>query len=139
MPVLQISLSLEHALEHFSKIIDLLGENAINVIGFSVGNADSVRFVANDPEKAAEVLKTQGYRAKLKPVLAVEAPNHPGGLNAILRPLNAAGIKVNYLYTCLTRGGDHALLIVDVDKTEKAISALRENWVHLLDDELYSM
>ena len=34
---------------------------------------------------------------------------------------------------------EYSLVRVVVDKTEKAISALRENWVHLLDDELYSM
>ena len=68
----------------------------------------------------------------------MEAPKHPGGLNAILRPLKAADINVNYLYTCLTRG-DSTVLIVDVNKMEEARAALRQNWVNILDEELYSM
>jgi len=39
----------------------------------------SVRFIASDPEKAANVLKSHGFSIKTTEVLAVEAPNHPGG------------------------------------------------------------
>lgn len=141
MPVRQISLSLDNTPGQFSTVIDFLGENGINVIAVSVADAtdvSAVRFVANDPDKAINVLKSHGYSAKLKEVLAVEAPKHPGGLNAILRPLKVANINVNYLYTCLTRG-DNTVLIVDVNRMEEAIKVLRKNWVHMLDEELYSM
>lgn len=141
MPVRQISLSLDNTPGQFSTVIDFLGENGINVIAVSVADAtdvSAVRFVANDPDKAINVLKSHGYSAKLKEVLAVEAPKHPGGLNAILRPLKVASINVNYLYTCLTRG-DNTVLIVDVSRMEEAIKVLRKNWVHMLDEELYSM
>jgi len=141
MPVRQISLSLDNTPGQFSTVIDFLGENGINVIAVSVADAtdvSAVRIVVNDPDKAIGVLKSHGYPVKLKDVLAVEAPKHPGGLNAILRPLKAANINVNYLYTCLTRG-DNTVLIVDVDKMEEAITVLRKNWVHILGDELYSM
>jgi hypothetical protein len=141
MSVRQISLSLENTPGQFSTVIDFLGENGINVIALSVADAadvSAVRFVANDPDKATAVLKSYGYSVKLKEVLAVEAPKHPGGLNAILRPLKTANINVNYLYTCFTRG-DNTVLIVDVDKMEQAIAVLRKNWVHIFDDELYAM
>jgi len=122
-------------------VIDFLGEDGINVIALSVADAadvSAVRFVASDPDKAISVLKSHGYSAKLKEVLAVEAPKHPGGLNAILRPLKAANINVNYLYTCMSRG-DNTVFVVDVDKMDEAITVLRKNWVNLLDEELYSM
>jgi len=141
MPVRQISLSLENTPGQFSTVIDFLGEDGINVIALSVADAadvSAVRFVASDPDKAISVLKSHGYSAKLKEVLAVEAPKHPGGLNAILRPLKAANINVNYLYTCMSRG-DNTIFIVDVDKMDEATTVLRKNWVNLLDEELYSM
>lgn len=141
MPVRQISVALENTPGQFSTVVDFLGENGINVIALSVADAadvSAVRFVANDPEKAIRVLESHGYSPTLKDVLAVEAPKHPGGLNAILRPLKAAGINVNYLYTCLTRG-DHVVLIVDVNRMDEAIAVLRKNWVHMLGEELYSM
>jgi hypothetical protein len=125
------------------EVIDagFLGENGINVIAVSVADAadvSAVRFVVNDPDKAVSILESHGYSVKLKEVLAVEAPKHPGGLNAILRPLKAANINVNYLYTSLTRG-DNAVLIVDVTNMEEAINVLKKNWVHMLDEELYSI
>lgn len=141
MAVRQISLSLDNTPGQFSTVIDFLAEHSINVIALSVADAadvSAVRFVANDPDKAIGVLKSHGYSVKPKEVLAVEAPKHPGGLNAILRPLKAANINVNYLYTCLTRA-DKTVLIVDVNNMEEAIAVLRKNWVHILDEELYSM
>jgi hypothetical protein len=71
-------------------------------------------------------------------VLAVEAPNHPGGLNAILKPLKDLSINVNYLYTCLGTG-EKTVLIVGVDKMEEATQVLRKNWVHMYDEELYTL
>jgi hypothetical protein len=71
-------------------------------------------------------------------VLAVEAPNHPGGLNAVLKPLKEVSINVNYLYTCLGTG-EKTVLIMGVDKMEEAIQVLKKNWVHMYDEELYKL
>lgn len=141
MPVKQISVSLENVPGKLSEMSDYLGENGINIIGISVADTtdiSAIRFVASDPEKAVNVLKTHGYSIKITEVLAVEAPNHPGGLNAVLKPLKEISINVNYLYTCLVRG-EKTVLIVGVDKMEEAIQVLRKNWVHMYDEELYKL
>jgi len=141
MPVKQISVSLENVPGKLSEMSDYLGENGINIIAVSVVDASDVsaiRFVASDPEKAANVLRTHGYSIKITEVLAVEAPNHPGGLNAVLKPLKEVSINVNYLYTCLGRG-EKTVLIVGVDQMEEAIQVLKKNWVHMYDDELYKL
>ncbi|MDO9122817.1 MAG: amino acid-binding protein [Deltaproteobacteria bacterium] len=141
MPVKQISVSLENVPGKLSEMSDYLGENGINIIGISVADSadiSGIRFVASDPGKAANVLKTHGYSIKITEVLAVEAPNHPGGLNAVLKPLKEISINVNYLYTCLVRG-EKTVLIVGVDKMEEAIQVLRKNWVHMYDEELYKL
>ncbi len=141
MPVKQISVSLENVPGKLSEMSDYLGENGINIIAISVADTadiSAIRFVASDPEKAANVLKTHGYPIKITEVLAVEAPNHPGGLNAVLKPLKEVSINVNYLYTCLGRG-ENTVLIVGVDKMEEAIQVLKKNWVHMYDEELYKL
>jgi hypothetical protein len=141
MPVKQISVSLENEPGKLSEMSEYLGENGINIIAVSVVDASDVsaiRFVASDPEKAANVLRTHGYSIKITDVLAVEAPNHPGGLNAVLKPLKEVSINVNYLYTCLGRG-EKTVLIVGVDKMEEAIQVLKKNWVHMYDQELYKL
>jgi hypothetical protein len=141
MPVKQISVSLENVPGKLSEVSDYLGENGINIIALSIADTadiSAVRFVANDPEKAINVLRSHGYSIKTTDVLAVEAPNHPGGLNAILKPLKEVSVNVSYLYTCLG-AGEKTVLIVGVDKMDEAIQVLRKNWVHMFDEELYTL
>ena len=141
MPVKQISVSLENVPGKLSEVSDYLGENGINIIALSIADTadiSAVRFVANDPQKAINVLRTHGYSIKTTDVLAVEAPNHPGGLNAILKPLKEVSVNVSYLYTCLG-AGEKTVLIVGVDKMDEAIQVLRKNWVHMFDEELYTL
>jgi hypothetical protein len=139
MPVKQISVSLENVPGKLSEVSDFLEANRINVLALSVADTadiSAVRFVANDPEKAVNVLKSHGYAVRLTEVLAVATPNHPGGLNAVLRPLKEQNINVLYLYTCLGTG-ENTVLIVGVDKMEEAIQVLKRNWVQMYDEELY--
>jgi len=139
MPVKQISVSLENVPGKLSEVSDFLEANRINVLALSVADTadiSAVRFVANDPEKAVNVLKSHGYAVRLTEVLAVATPNHPGGLNAVLRPLKEQNINVLYLYTCLGTG-ENTVLIVGVDKMEEAIQVLKKNWVQMYDEELY--
>lgn len=139
MPVKQISVSLENVPGKLSELSERLGENGINIIALSVADTadiSAVRFVANDPEKAVNILKSYGYSIKITDVLAVEAPNHPGGLNAVLKPLKDVHINVNYLYTCLGTG-EKSVLIMGVDRIEQAIEVLKKNWVHMYNEELY--
>ncbi len=141
MSVKQISVSLENIPGKLSEVSDYLGENGINIIALSVADTadiSAVRFVANDPEKAANILKSHGYSVRISEVLAVETPNHPGGLNAVLRPLKDVSINVSYLYTCLGTG-EKTVLIVGVDKMDEAVSVLKKNWVHMYDEDLYTL
>ena len=141
MPVKQISVSLENVPGKLSEVSDYLGENGINIIALSIADTadiSAIRFVANDPEKAINVLRSHGYSIKTTDVLAVEAPNHPGGLNAILKPLKEVSVNVSYLYTCLG-AGEKTVLIVGVDKMDEAIQVLRKNWVHMFDEDLYTL
>jgi hypothetical protein len=141
MPVKQLSVSLENVPGKLSEVSDYLGENGINIIALSVADTadiSAVRFVANDPEKASNVLRSHGYSVKITDVLAVETPNHPGGLNAVLKPLKDLSINVHYLYTCLGTG-EKTVLIVGVDKMGEAIQVLKKNWVHMFDEDLYGL
>jgi len=141
MSVKQISISLENVPGKFSEVIEYLGENGINVIALSVADTadiSAVRFVANDPEKAANVLRSHGYSVKITDVLAVEAPHHPGGLNAVLKPLKEAKININYLYTSLAKA-ENVVLIVGVDNMQEAVRVLKKNWVRMIDEDIYTI
>ena len=138
----QISISLENVPGILSNVSEIMGNEGVNIRAISVADTadiSTVRFVVDDPQKAINILKTNGYSVKETDVLAVETPDHPGGLNAVLRPLKNANINVHYLYPYLGRVSDQAIVILGVDKTEEAEKILKQNWVHTLGEEIYSL
>ena len=143
MCVQQILVSLENVPGKLLEVSECLGAEGINIRAISVADTSDVsivRIVADDPEKAANVLKSHGYSAKETDVIAVEVPDHPGGLQAVLKPLKQANINVLYLYPYLGRGQTgQAVVIVGVDQTEKAVQVLRKNWVHTFGSEIYAL
>ena len=142
MYVKQISVSLENVPGKLAEVSDYLGAEGVNIRAISVADTSdmsSVRFVADDPEKAANVLKSHGYPVKETDVIAVETPDHPGGLKAVLKPLKEANINVLYLYSFLGRASEQPITIVGVDRTKEAIEILKKNWVHTFGKEIYSL
>jgi len=134
--------SLENVPGALSRLSELLGREGVNIRAISVADTSdisTVRFVVDDPEKAKNIMKTNGYSPKETDVLAVETPDHPGGLNAVLKPLKNSGINVHYLYQHLGRMGGNAIVILGVDKTEEAQKVLQQNWVKTLGKEVYNI
>jgi len=143
MCVKQISISLENVPGKFLDVSECLGAEGINIRAISVADTSdvsTVRFVADDPEKSINVFKSQGYSIKETDVIAVEVPDHPGGLQAVLKPLKGASINVHYFYPYLGRGeSGQPIVIVGVDKTEEAVKVLKKNWVHTFGKEIYTL
>ena len=143
MCVKQISVSLDNVPSRLLDVSEHLGAEGINIRAISVADTSdvsTVRFVADDPVKTSNVLRSYGYSIKETDVIAVEVPDHPGGLRAILKPLREAKINVHYLYPYLGRGqSGQPIIIVGVDQTDRAIQVLSSNWVHTFGDEIYSL
>ena len=143
MSVIQISVSLENVPGKFLEISEILRAERINIRAISVADTadiSTVRFVADNMKKTVAVLTSNGYVVKETAVLAVEVPDHPGGLQAVLKPLKAANINVTYFYPYLGRGDSgQPIVIIGVDKTEEAIVVLKKNWVHVFGEEIYSL
>jgi len=139
--VTQIDLSMKNEPGALSQVSDLLGANGINIIAFYVfteKETGKLHFVANDPEKARNILKTAGYDIDTKEVIACETPNHPGGMNAVLKPLRAANINVDTIYPCIGTK-DITVLVLGISPIEKALQILEDNWIRTLGEELYHM
>jgi hypothetical protein len=143
MFVKQISVTLENVPGKLMDVSERLGIEGINIRAISVADTadiSTVRFVTDDPTKTINVLRTHGYYVKETDVIAVEVPDHPGGLQAVLKPLRTANINVLYLYPYLGRGeSGQPIVIVGVDKTEEAVKVLKRNWVRTFDKEIYAL
>jgi len=143
MSVIQISLVLDNTPGKFLEVSEFLGTEGINIRAISVADTadlSTIRFVTDNPQKTINVLTSRGCTVKQTEVLAVEVPDHPGGLQAILKPLKASGINVHYLYPHLGRGDSkQPVIIIGVDRTEEASKVLSGNWVHVFGKEIYSL
>lgn len=143
MSVKQVSLSLENMPGKFLAVSEYLRVEGINIRAISVADTSdisTVRFVTDDPQKTERVLKSHKFSIKETDVIAVEVPDHPGGLLAILKPLKTANINVLYLYPFLGRGeSGQPIVILGVDRTEEAMNVLKQNWVHTFGDEIYAL
>ena len=143
MCITQISVSLENVPGKFLEVSDILRAERINIRAISVADTadiSTVRFVTDNIEKTVQILRSNGYSVKETNVLAVEVPDHPGGLQAVLKPLDKAKINVHYFYPHLGRGeSGQPIVIIGVDKSEEAIEVLKNNWVHIFGKEIYSL
>ncbi|HPD50752.1 MAG TPA: hypothetical protein PLM84_10080, partial [Smithellaceae bacterium] len=126
----------------FARLTHILDSEDIStkaVSAASTAKDSTVRLVVNDPDRAAAVLKSFNFNFEVTPVLAAEVPLHTGGMNAILKPLAKGDINIHYLYTTINRIGKETIVILGVDKPEEARKILAENWISLIDEEIYSI
>jgi hypothetical protein len=141
-PIKQISIILENSPGALSKVSDILGKEGINIGAISLAETTEssvIRLITDNPAKTEQILLSNGYTTRSSEVIAIETPDHPGGLNAVLKPLAAAGINVHYLYPFLRRFEDNAILIFRVSDTAKAIEVLKDNYIAIVDDTIYSL
>ena len=142
MALVQISVVLPNKPGRLSRVSELLGREGVNIRAITVvesSDFSSVRMMVDDPKKGANVLKAAGYELEENEVVAVEIPDQPGGLNAILKPLREAEVNVQYLYPYIGRLGKDPIMVLGVDNVLKAKQVLEKNWIRLLGEEIYSL
>jgi hypothetical protein len=140
----ELAVELRNAPGALSDVVELLSSTGINILGLSAkveGDIGIAGLVVNDPSRAVNVLETAGYKVTLRDILAVEAPNHPGALNAILKPLKMAAVNIENIY--FLRGsmvmGAGQILAIEVNDCGQAYKALSEEWIRILGEEVYNL
>lgn len=101
MKLKQLSLFLENKPGALTTPCRLLAEAGINLLTLSVADTQQfgiLRIVVRDWEKAKEVLERNGCIVRVTEVVAIEVPDRPGGLSAILEVLEKTRINVEYMY-----------------------------------------
>ena len=139
--VKEIDLALKNEPGQLAAIYELFLANGIQLLAFCLATGQEegrLRFVASDPERAINILKTARYEQKAKEVIAFEAPKHPGGLNAVLKPLKAANINIDNIYPCIGTG-DMTVFIIEVGPIEQALRIMDDNWIRVVGSELHNI
>ena len=79
----QISVFVENKSGRLSDILNVIGKNGIDISALSIADTTDfgiVRMIVNDPDKAAEILKSNNLVVKVTDVIALAVADKPGGL-----------------------------------------------------------
>jgi hypothetical protein len=136
MKIPQLSVFIENRPGHLIVPCRLLAEAGINIVALSLAETQKygiLRLIVRDWQKAKEVLETNGVRVSVTEVLAVQVEDRPGGLFAVLDPIVAAGLNVEYMYAFATKMGDQAVLVFRFEDPDAALQALKGSSVAFVD------
>ncbi len=144
MTVKQLSVFVENRAGRLSTITRLLGDAGVNIRAMSIADTKDfgiLRLIVDDSEGALKVLKENSFAVTITNVMAINISDKPGGLADAMACLYKDNISVEYMYAAFINSTDGtAYLVLRVDKTDEAVTALTEGGFKLVsDDELKSL
>lgn len=137
MAVKQTTVILSNHKGTLLEVTDILAKEKIDIRSVCIADSEQfgvIRMITGEPDRAAEVLKSAGYLAKSREVVAVSVSDEPGKLNEILHLLDQAGINLEYMYSVINPKLNRANMVLRVSDNEKTEEYLREHGVEVLDD-----
>ena len=137
MKLKQLSVFLENRPGALSGACRGLADAGINLITLSLADTQQfgiLRLMVREWSKAKEILETRGAVVKVTEVVAVEVPDRPGGLADLLEVFERAGLNVDYMYAFTVKQNDHGLLVFRFDDPDRAVGALLEAKVSVVNE-----
>ncbi len=80
-----------------------------------------IRMITDNPTKATDILRKNGYDVKVQDVIGLILDNRPGILNLVSKRFGDAGINISYTYGSGFSDSVSALFIFKVSDTPKAL------------------
>jgi len=136
MKIRQLSLFIENKPGQLVAPCRRLADHGINILTLSLADTERygiLRLVVDDWERAEQVLGARGFVVNVSEVLAVEVADYPGGLADLLALLDEAGANIEYMYAFTYGRGGRAVMILRLEDPDRAIKALGDRGVRLLD------
>ena len=109
----QISIFLENRAGALSEITRLLADNGINLRAISISESADygvLRIIADNTEKAKNVLLENGCIMSMTPVAVLALPDKPASLSTVLLLLAEKGIDIEYMYSFFTHQDGYAYI-----------------------------
>ena len=122
----QVSVFIENKEGRFLRIAELLKDNNINIISFSIAETEEfgmLRMVVSDPDKTVAILKEGAYSAKITDVITVNLPNEEGTLFGLLKVIADTHNNIRYMYTSL---GDAGPIVLKTTNQDQVVDALKK-------------
>ncbi len=135
MKLHQLSLFLENKPGHMIEPCRLLAEAGVNIRTLTLADTQTfgiLRLIVSDWHRGASVLRGAGYVVNITEVVAVEVPDRPGGLAALLEALQRGDINIEYMYAFTFGRGGRAVLIFRFDQPDAAIERLQDAGINVV-------
>jgi len=100
-------------------ISEILREHGLNIRGFGVWVA-TAHLLVDEPDRAAELLRAEGFQLQVVDVLRLVVPDEPGNLAEIAGALGEAGMNIDYSYTVSSPTPGPASFVLAVANTDQA-------------------
>jgi len=135
MKLHQLSVFSENKPGHVIAPCRLLAKEGIDILALSLADTERfgiLRMIVSDWRRAKDLLEQAGSVVKITEVLAVEVPDHPGGLADVLEAFIGTAINIEYMYAFPFVRGEKAVLIFRFDQPDAAIARLQERGFQVL-------
>ncbi|MCI9214640.1 MAG: amino acid-binding protein [Oscillospiraceae bacterium] len=122
MMIQQLSVFLENRAGQLSAVTELLAQNHVDMQALNIAETADygvLRLIVDMPQRAARLLRDNGFIVRETPVVQAPVSDKPGGLNAVLNSIAAADIDIEYMYSGMSQKNGLAYMIFRVSEPEK--------------------
>ncbi len=141
MFIKQLSVFLENNPGTLRAMTELLGKDGIDLLALSIADTQSFGIVrtiihSGQVDRALNLLKENGYIAKVNHVICAAVPDKPLGLSSLLAVIEKSCLSVEYMYSFLRAAKPGtAHMILRLDDGKKAEEIFEQNGVVMLSQE----
>ena len=137
-PVKFVTIFVENKLGQLARVTRVLSGAQINIrwvalstsVGFGV-----IKLVVDKCDAALQHLREHGFTVSCVEVLAIEVPDQPGGLDAIVEILARNGVNIENASGFVVAPHKRAVLLLESHDIPRARQVLLENKARLLSQE----
>jgi hypothetical protein len=134
MIIKQLTIFLENKSGRLTDVLKTLGAEKIDVKALTVADTSDfgiLRMIVSRPDQALLLLREKGFSVNLTDVLTIATPREAGSFATALSLLSDKNISIEYVYAFSI--GQKAVIVMRTEDTERAIRAIQENNMELLD------
>ncbi len=138
MIIKQLSIFLENRSGRINEVTSLLGAENINIRALTLADSADfgvMRLIVDDLDKAINCLENNNISIGLTSVIAVEVPDHPGGLAEVMNKIGNCGLNVKYMYSIPEKKHNNAIMIMRFDNVEETAGKLEKEGLNILKQE----
>lgn len=135
MLVKQISIFLPNQKGNLARVTKLFLDHAIDIramVAFDTAEFGILRAIVTEPDRALELLKEDGFVAKISKVLVVEPEDKTGSLHQLFAVLAEREMNIEYTYSFVMKKGDMPYFVLKVQDLEKAAELLAKVGIRVI-------